>query len=411
MDKHSLRRPISLASITQENHHELAMPRKSTGFYVDMSEDSSGDTETGAQTKAKPIDDKQHLFTMFIDVGSPAKSSRGPPRLSSSLQRLNRDDNGAAEPTDHDPSLVQLRHKSDTRQDPRTRHSWNPTAADSTNLFLFDNEPPANNGAREESCSASVTSGDHGYQSMPAMQPPKTMRSLSVNSSNSIYSSHEDVVALRQPHRGAEPSLNDTFSKDSVESMAESLSKRDSSLSDADEVTYIHAADKADMKRRNTSFNNFQKASLTFVRKSSDPMLQLNADNQLFIEEVTTHRAPLQSGADKVRPHTMESLQATIEKQQKLLLETVNEEVPLASFVRLSDMDKPVARADWMGGGTGASEHKLSRSAGSTTTGNPMRSLGGKGNSSGGRSGASMSRSMGKCDLFVFYVYLNIMYI
>lgn len=193
-----------------------------------------------------------------------------------------------------------------------------------------------------------------------------------------------------------EPSLNDTFSKDSVESFAESLSKRDSSLSDADEVTYIHMADKEDMKRRNTSFNHFKNASLTFVRKPSDPMLQLDADNHLFIEEVA-QRMPIQSAGahDKVRPHTMETLQATIERQQKLLLETVNEEVPLSSFVRLSDMDKPVARADWAAGTTTTTEHKLSRSAGSAT-GNTSRNGGSKVNNNHSRFGAAMSHSLGE---------------
>lgn len=388
MDRQALRRPISLASITQENH-EPSLPRKATGFYVDMSEDSSGDNDVAQSSNtSKATDDKKHLFTMFIDVGSPAKSSKGPPRLSSSLQRLNQQE--LSEPTE---SVVTLRNKSNTTQsrpDTRNRHSWNPVV-ETSNLFVFDTEPTATN-PREESCSASVTSGDHGYQSMPAIQPPKSVRSISVNSTNSVYSSHEDVVTLRH-HR--EPSLNDTFSKDSVESFPESLSKRDSSLSDADEVTYIHMADKDDMKRRNTSFNNFKNASLAFVRKSSDPMLQLDEDNQLFIEEVS-QRAPLQSAAhDKARPHTMETLQATIERQQKLLLETVNEEVPLSSFVRLSDMDKPVTRLDFIGTSatTTTNDHKLSRSAGSTT-GNTNRNSASKSHNS--RSGASMSHSMGK---------------
>lgn len=397
MDRQALRRPISLASITQpENHHDP--PRKATGFYVDMSEDSSGgDNDVVRPAKSSSNDDKKHLFTMFIDVGSPVKSSKGhPPRLSSSMQRLNHHQ----ELTDTSESVTLRHQSSQSRPDPRNRHSWNPSNAETSNLFTFDTEPTANNGAREESCSASVTSGDHGYQSMPAVtQPPKCVRSISVNSTNSIYSSHEDVVTMRQQQQHSnreEPSLNDTFSKDSVESFAESLSKRDSSLSDADEVTYIHMADKEDMKRRNTSFNHFKNASLTFVRKPSDPMLQLDADNHLFIEEVA-QRMPIQSAGahDKVRPHTMETLQATIERQQKLLLETVNEEVPLSSFVRLSDMDKPVARADWAAGTTTTTEHKLSRSAGSTT-GNTSRNGGSKVNNNHSRFGAAMSHSLGE---------------
>lgn len=239
-----------------------------------MSEDSGDNEATSPAPPPKVADDKRHLFSMFIDLGTPP--ARCPPRLSSSLQRLNQDDDTA------DVTLRRRKHSGDAMA--RTRHSWNLAPDTAPNLFTFD-DPPAPQPA-DESCSTSVTSGDHGYQSLPVVAAPQPLPKSGAQSSNSVGSNsfHEDdVVTLRSKHH-REPSVSsDSFSKDSVESFAESLSKRSSSVSDAEEVTYIHLADKAEMRRRNTSFNNVNQATYTFVRKASDPVLA--RDERLFIDE------------------------------------------------------------------------------------------------------------------------------
>lgn len=69
--------------------------------------------------------------------------------------------------------------------------------------------------------------------------------------------------------------------------------------------------------------------------------------------------------------HTMETLQATIEKQRKLLLETVNEAAETTSFVRLSDMDKPFQSFEIYssGGGVGGmGSSSLTKSGGERRT-------------------------------------------
>lgn len=71
----------------------------------------------------------------------------------------------------------------------------------------------------------------------------------------------------------------------------------------------------------------------------------------------------------------METLQATIEKQRKLLLETVNETVETTSFVRLSDMDKPFTSFEIYSSGGNSS---LTKSGGDRRT-RSMASGGGGG--------------------------------
>lgn len=68
--------------------------------------------------------------------------------------------------------------------------------------------------------------------------------------------------------------------------------------------------------------------------------------------------------------HTMETLQATIEKQRKLLLETVNEAAETTSFVRLSDMDKPFQSFEIYSSGSvvGMGSASLTKSGGDRRT-------------------------------------------
>lgn len=397
----------------------------STGFFVNLSDNEMPSTaptamphnnrpvdEPGASTSN--ADDKKSIFSMFIDFGEkkhvPARDpSTLTSRLSSSLQKQKELDQVTVVPKS-DSAIVRRPNASALSHGSSKRHSWNTTAKDKT---------LAEKASREYARSASLST-DKGIMSIldkiplisktssmsiDSPQSPyddftcsKSLSSYSNNSnsltSNSIHSSVDsrtnketptgvvvvgDVMAavgevmtasaIRRRQKDAK--INETFDKSSQGSLTDGILSKDSSpTTDTDEVTFQN--DVEPTPKQHTM------ETIVETKETASP------------KKVTLkHVAVAVVAAPEVETtHTMETLQATIEKQ-KMLLETVNEEVQLSSFVKLSDMDKPVQKFELH-----STTEQLSKSVGSSRIGRlfvETKKLDGTRNS-----WHTMSRSTGK---------------
>lgn len=351
---------------SEKTSQSLDPKRLATGFFVDLS-DSKCSLPTISSTAPDSGDYKKNLFSMFIDFGEKKVVTRKEPasftsRLSSSIQKQNLMVNLSDTESDREkpPSIVRRTSLRKSTSDARNRHSWNnPPNAKCNEVTVFHANP------RQFNCSMSMPNGEkpssstsimsifdkiptllHGAHANPTSTTTSSMsidspvspfddltscKSMSVYSNNSgksltsisVHSSvHEDVeadekisnVVIRR--RRQDVGINETFDKSSRSSLPEELLSTDdtSPITDTDDVTYQNELepDPSEIK----------------------PTLEL----------------PSQPDQPVQVEHTMESLQAAIERQQKLLLETVTEEtIPAtaennSSFVKLSDMDKPTAK-------------------------------------------------------------------
>lgn len=456
---------------------------------VSKTSSSHPPTITGPDNSNGGTSDRNHMFSMFIDFAEP--SIHPPKRPSETFvsgatvrSRSGQPDHNIDDTTD----VVTLRrhnqhnnhhhhhHRAAPPDSPSTtgtggnsstnsRQSWTlqtdqttTVADDLVTCFPFDDN--GSNGHRttmtlpqhhhqnhtnEDSCSASVVSADHGYQSMPLQLITKNSRSrnsvLSLGSTTSMGSSHEDVrhngtnggagagavlssVAgaplppLRKyRHRSSSATAagsddwntNQTTKevKRPKDEMDETLfGHRESSFSDAEEAAGVRA-DRRSNSSCHSSYDDLAERTVASCQQQQ-PQLQLQSayashplrkNNSLsHVGEQMLLLRDLQNNG-----HTMETLQATMERQQKLLLlETVNEETPMSSFVKLSDMDRQPEKETISEDGTISStvrnEPKMSRSGGSGS---------GSRNADQQRSqrGSIMSRSMGKfcANLRVFF--------
>lgn len=254
-------------------------------------------------------------------------------------------------------------------QDPSKRHSWG-----SNNSSSNSKEQLPTVGDYKRSISLTANGGDQGagtgsgtglmsiIDKLPIISKAS---SLSVDSSLSPYDdysggshagalsscSDEDqqaAAADRLKKRRRDAQLNETYDKSSsiASVMTEGVLSKDmspaSNTEDTDDLT----------------FQQDEQLALREVQQQQQQMLPLQQSSssnrtsimETIIEAKETASPKKQPSSAAVSSglqcngHTMETLHATIEKQ-KQLLETVNEhaEQP-ANFVKLSDMDKPVAK-------------------------------------------------------------------
>ncbi|XP_055841411.1 uncharacterized protein LOC129908712 [Episyrphus balteatus] len=383
--------------------------KKPQGFYVDLSEDDDSRNATPppslkTQTPGtKDTNDKKNIFSMFIDFGEKKLASKKEPlslaaRLSSSfnLKRSTNDDlmksstsstetlmsRSSQQPHSDSDQKVEDESKKNTSEplpttvaairrisknfaasssDPK-RHSW----ANNSN-----NQATANTDCKR---SMSLTGGDKGLMNIIDKIPliSKTS-SLSVDSSLSPF---DDLTSSKSE-------LGSTYSNTSTtsESGIEGVELRDKNIN---HIPAGGAAVKVKKRRRDVQLNEtFDKSSvasltdgilskdlspistgtdtedLTFQQEEEVNLHDANEPSSLQqIKDLTTRSlvmetiieaketsSPKKSASNYSSTHTMESLNATIEKQ-KQLLETVTENAVTESrsFVKLSDMDKPLAK-------------------------------------------------------------------
>lgn len=365
------------------------------------------ETASGSES----ADDKKNIFSMFIDFGErrpvPKKESLSfTSRLSDSISRrkeLERrsesprrstdqlvDGNGAEKcislpfvpSLDRQSDQVQLRPKFRTSlsEDHRRRHP-----GDDDN----SGKKESSGGVANPERPISFTPGDKGLMSIIDKIPllSKTS-SMSIDSSisphedftcskselstfstsatsNSNNSSTKDLnrqlqvlggAAEEQRRHQKDVKINETFDKSSQSSITDGVLSKDLSPDSAtatntDDLTYQNEPE----KKPETEDDVLVKVKPVEVGLST--ILEANeklASPAKKMDKGTMREEQLVVG-NQESTHTMETLQATIEKQRKLLLETVNEAAETTSFVRLSDMDKPFQSFEIYssGGGSG----------------------------------------------------------
>lgn len=356
-------------SISRNGTHDM---KKSSGFYVDLSENEHSRSSTPpvnqAQQQSTEESDKKNIFSMFIDFGVKKVVAKKEPssftsRLTRAIQKQNEESqsdtesNPKASDSDKEDHTVARRScspgkfKNDTK-----RHSWNTTKEKSTEnpkSYTRSSSLCNDNGIMSildkipfisKTSSMSIDSPHSPYDEFTCS---KSLSSYSNNSnsltSNSIHSSVEcknrtevpDIMATSTRKRQKDAKINETFDKSSQGSLTDGILSKDSSpTTDTDDVTF---------QNDEPVVRNHLMETIVETKETNSP------------KKVPTHKPT----AEEI--HAMETLQATIEKQ-KLLLETVNEEVQLSSFVKLSDMDKPGPKFELHG-------ENLSKSVGSSRIG------------------------------------------
>ncbi|XP_016972612.1 uncharacterized protein LOC108039943 [Drosophila rhopaloa] len=375
---------------------------KSAGFFVDLSQSGKEEEqlpkdEVLAEVKEEPKPEPKNIFSMFIDIGeqkTPRSNGRKEPlslalRLSSSLsssasrrgdtevmkssasstetlmaKSANQKDMSAGagesksldyrcnlEPPLTVAALRRLSQQHRQQSDPAKRHSWG------------SNGQPEQASGSGNDCKRSIsltangaTDSGAGLMSIIDKLPIiSKASSLSIDSSVSPYDdfsgSNPGLSSCSEEEQGQaqgrikkrrrDVQLNETYDKSSLASVTEGILSKDmspASNTDTDDLTFQQdeqlAKEQAELisvpLQLSSSSNRTSSVMETIIeaKETASPKKQVTLNNG----------------------HTMESLHATIEKQ-KQLLETVNEHgeqtAPLpsqipSSFVKLSDMDKPV---------------------------------------------------------------------
>lgn len=386
--KSERRRLDSVSSITSVNSNngfahslDTKRPSQGTGFFVNLSDCASSlppnissvaaiDGKRGLDEAAGTAEaEKKNIFSMFIDFGDKKPINRREPisftsRLSMAMQRQHPESTANSSDTESDrgdpankPAVVRRTPTAARRMDPRNRHSWNEPNKTVASSSSTDRR------RAEYTSSLSMPNGDHSgnimsildkipliskTSSMSADSPQsplddlttscsKSMSVYSNNSGKSMTSAEEDIKpeapAVRRRRQDVE--INETFDKSSRSSLPEEMLSTDTSpITDTDDVTFQNELD-------------------------VDPLLDSILEQDAAVDNIVQQRAdPVSDSRDA---QTMESLQAIIERQQMLLLETVAEEPapPSAStsaFVKLSDMDKPALKFELHSGEGGLSK-------------------------------------------------------
>lgn len=354
----------SLTSKAEKSCSEDKSAKKATGFYVDFSRpETPKEVPSAPQPKARAASsDSKKSFSMFIDfnegkaveetIAQPeaVKAVKAVPVLERAPSKDSQDDDkdkkGCYMFIESDSPVVRRRNlisKNDNK-----RHSWNVNPQEGLS--------EAQQSARSYQRSTSV-SNDKGImnvlEKIPALSKTSSMsidssvspyedfscsKSFSSYSNNSVTTSNSSIDqsgtkipgddnAMNQSakKRRKDAKLNETFDKSSQGSITEGILSNDdsqASSTDTDDVTFQNnEQDEPPCElRKDLSTGDF-KAKMETIPEiaESSPLKKAN-------EEV------------KIETHTMESLQALIEKQ-KQILET--NEPTSVSFVKLSDLDKP----------------------------------------------------------------------
>lgn len=347
--------------------------KKSTGFFVDFSNNDSCVTSTPPSNnesldRAQKIEDKKNIFSMFIDFGSGDQPQpqqqlhRSTPKRepNAKLTRHSNDTNSIESPLlsrrTHAPYNSNNSNNSEQTSDNEIkRHSWNAskempshlaghvrehkrsvsTSSDKGIMNILDKIPLI---SKTSSMSIDTPNSPHDDITSKSLSSysNNSLTSLSVQSAGSKFADHDEHKggcgggALSGKRHKKDARINETFDKSSQGSLTDDiLSKNSSPLSntDTDDATFHNDNDEITLHGDNITITNV--------------METIPESKEAVVLRRQQHQSAAAAHQSKLERHTMESLQATIEKQ-KQLLNTVSEEV--SSFVKLSDMDKPVPK-------------------------------------------------------------------
>ncbi|CRL00285.1 CLUMA_CG013558, isoform A [Clunio marinus] len=363
--------------------------KKSTGFYVDLSDNSRPETPkhvaSTSNTQQESIitsSDKKNMFSMFIDMKNDKESSKTIDDKKKQQELVEREDqerivNAPVEKEkekekkgcylfiESDSPVIKRRStilKNDTK-----RHSWNVNPQEPTE---------AQRSARNYQRSTSVTN-DSGImnilEKIPILSKTSSMsmdssvspyEDFSCSKSFSSYSNNQSVttsnssidhsgtgtriplndngkLSQSEKKRRKDAKLNETFDKSSQGSVTEGILSNDTSQassSDTDDVTFQNneqeQANKSLMELKESANIDFKVMMMETIPETSEnspakKVAIVDNNNKKKTEEL------------KIETHTMESLQALIEKQKQILETDTEPSQSSVSFVKLSDLDKP----------------------------------------------------------------------
>lgn len=348
--------------------------KRPTGFYVDFSDSSRPETpKQVSQASAQPPQpkpratngDKKNMFSMFIDFNEDKgeaegdkeetqeeiKSEQATPKDS---QDEDKDKRGCYMFIESDSPVVRRRtliNKSEAK-----RHSWNvnpqegPSEAQRTaKTYQRSTSVTNDKGIMNILSKTSSMSIDSSVSPCEDFSCSKSFSSYSNNSNNSVTTSNssidqsgtkipmdDNVMGMSAKKRRKDAKLNETFDKSSQGSITEGiLSNDDSTSTDTDDVTFQNnEQDEPQVVelRKELSIGDFKTKMETIPEiAESSPLKKINQDSKMESDKKDVEL--------RIETHTMESLQALIEKQ-KQILETDTESSSV-SFVKLSDLDKP----------------------------------------------------------------------
>lgn len=341
--------------------------KKGTGFYVDFSDSSCPNTPKQIRTSIEPKKtefvaesqpqeasgiEKKSFFNMYIDLNETPESSKESDDGSSSSKK------GHFMYIEHDPSPVVLRNRAKiAEKEPTKRHSWNvhqtieldvEMSGDSSKKYqrstsvnipdkeLHIHEKPIINSLSKTS-SLSIGSSLSPHEDFSCSKSLSSRSNLSISTSNTSISQSETKVQekLAAKKRRKEAKINETYDKSSQGSVTDEIFSHEespTSSTDTDDITFQNQQfeDENEAASNETLIEDIKSKMDTIVERSehSSPFKKVPAD-----------AAP--SSLDHTSQiHTMESLQMLIEKQKQILENTAD--TTSISFVKLSDLDKPV---------------------------------------------------------------------
>lgn len=285
--------------------------------------------------------------------------------------------------TDH----VQLRpklksHVEMVERETLKRHSWNMSSGSSLDKAAEDvAERPTSFTAADKGVMSiiekipllsktSSMSIDSSISPLEDFTCSKSEISTYSNNSNSVTSNYSNNSSTKELNRlkvveekedrkrRRDVKINETFDKSSQSSITDGMLSKDlsptSTTTNTDDITYqnetapgIASAVVPDVVAEVEGGGGDKgKAAVMEMKNSLEPIIEGNeklsspAKKPVVSKVDENSKTAVKTAIGGDVTHTMESLQATIEKQRKLL-ETVNETAESTSFVRLSDMDKP----------------------------------------------------------------------
>ncbi|XP_055385543.1 uncharacterized protein LOC129614728 [Condylostylus longicornis] len=257
------------------------------------------------------------------------------------------------------------------QKDDLKRHSWNNPEVSSCSVSRVRTEHKEH----KRSSSLSADSNDNNIMNIldkiPLISKTSSMSidsslspfdditcsktDLSTYSNNSVTSNsaaendlNGKCIVEKQKKRRRDVKINETFDKSSQGSITDGILSKDlspaSNTTDTDDLTFQQ--DENFIREPAVVISNPSSivSNVTALKDINRPTIM-----ETIIETRETSspkKSTLNNESEKhTTSHTMESLHATIEKQ-KMLLETVNEQTEAGesgAFVRLSDLDKPIA--------------------------------------------------------------------
>ncbi|XP_053683282.1 uncharacterized protein LOC128733598 [Sabethes cyaneus] len=434
-----------------QNRAHQDLMKKSTGFYIDLSDGENSRSNTpklpkastppvvaassGSSSRAESVDKdsaKKNIFSMFIDIGNDAspKSSSVLKKSVTGFARAKDEEPAAVTTTAAQPIrpvnlaaddknncymfiestptvIVRRSNASSAPKSESKRHSWNPTSTEGTfhERRIMSREYQRSTSVTSDkgimnilekipllskTSSMSIDSSVSPYEDFTCSKSELSTYSNQSISSNSAQSSNESKISPKGVQNGApegemtastkkkrrDVKINETFDKSSQGSVTDGVlsSNEDTSpvstTTDTDDVTFQN--NPADEPELTQSVEETEESRLSTAGASVSKQMET------IVEAVESSPKHVNNSSRATKSqHTMETLHATIEKQ-KQLLETVSENVESqnTSFVKLSDMDKPVPPVKFELHSSNGNTNRSASSGGGTTGGYMSTSAG-----------------------------------